>query len=50
MRQLGLTISKSKLVAPCTHAVCLGIVVDTVDATLSILEGKLNQVKNAVHE
>ena len=49
MHQLGLTISKSKLITPCTRAVCLGIVVDTVDATLSIPEEKLHQVKNAVH-
>ena len=47
MRQLGLTINKSKLITPCTCAVCLGIV---VDATLSIPEEKLNQVKKAVHE
>ena len=50
MRQLGLTINKSKLITPCTRAVCLGIVVDTVDATLFIPEEKLNQVKKAVHE
>ena len=41
MRDLGLTISKSKLVHPSTRAVCLGIQVDTVTGTVSIPEEKL---------
>ena len=45
MYQLGLTISENKLVTSCTLAVCLGILFDTVDATLSIPEEKLTQAK-----
>ena len=50
MRQLGLTISKKKLIPPTTRAVSLGIVVDTVEGTLSIPPEKLNDVRAMVHQ
>ena len=45
MTDLGLTVSEKKLVTPSTCAVCLGIVVDTVEGTLSIPGEKLLYIK-----
>ena len=44
LQELGLTISQSKLVAPTTKCVCLGIEVDTVNSTLSIPQQKLTEI------
>ena len=38
IEKLGLTISDKKLVFPNIKSVCLGVMVDTVTETLSILE------------
>ena len=46
LRDLGLEISPSKLVAPATQVVCLGILVDTVTQTISIPKDKLHQIKD----
>ena len=43
---LGLEVSPSKLVAPATQVVCLGILVDMVAQTISIPEDNLQQIKN----
>ena len=48
MRQLGLTVSQKKLIPPSTKAVCLGILVDTVEATVSIPEEKLLNIRDMV--
>ena len=50
LTDLGLTISQKKLVRPSTQAVCLGILVNTVEGTLSIPDDKLNQIKTTVVE
>ena len=50
MTQLGLTISKSKLVEPTTKTVCLGILIDTVQGTVAIPPEKLEVVKYMVEE
>ena len=50
MTQLGLTISKTKLVEPTTKAVCLGILVDTVEGTVAIPPEKLGVVREMVKE
>ena len=44
LQELGLTISETKLVAPTTKCVCLGIEVDTVNSTLSIPQQKLAEI------
>ena len=36
LRQLGLDISQQKLVVPSTSAICLGILINTVDRIISI--------------
>ena len=45
LEELGLEISKSKLVSPSTSVVCLGIQVNTVARTLSIPDEKLAEIK-----
>ena len=50
MTQLGLTISESKLVEPTTKAVCLGILIDTVQGTVAIPPEKLEVVKQMVKD
>ena len=50
MQELGLTISEKKLVHPSTQAVCLGVLIDTVQGTVSIPKDKLEQVKTVVNE
>ena len=44
LHELGLDISQNKLVAPSTSVVCLGILVDSVNRTISIPEGKLAEI------
>ena len=44
LSQLGLDISMKKLVAPSTSVTCLGIQIDTVKRTLSLPEGKLQEI------
>ena len=44
LQQLGLEISRKKLVAPCTTAICLGILVDWVNRTISIPDEKLKEI------
>ena len=46
LAQLGLDISMKKLVPPSTVVTCLGIQIDTVKRTLSIPEGKLQEIIN----
>ena len=45
LQQLGLDISHKKLVAPCTAAIYLGILVDSVNRTISIPDEKKNSKK-----
>ena len=37
MGQLGLTISDKKLVEPSTQVICLGMMINTVEGTVSIM-------------
>ena len=46
LQDLGLEVTPSKLVAPATRVVCLGILVDTVAQTISIPKEKLHQIKD----
>ena len=48
MCELGLTISEKKLVSPSTKVVCLGVLIDTENATISIPEDKLAQIQVTV--
>ena len=50
LNRVGLTISEKKLVEPGTLVVCLGVLIDSVQGTISIPEEKLQQVYKAVHE
>ena len=50
MTQLGLTVSEKKLVEPTTRAVCLGILIDTVQGTVAIPPQKLEVIKQMVKE
>ena len=50
MRQLGLTISDKKLVYPPTQAMCLGVMVDTIEGTVSIPQDKLQNVTSMVND
>ena len=45
MGEIGLDISKKKLVCPSTKVSCLGVVIDTEKLTRSVPEGKLNEIK-----
>ena len=45
LAELGLTVSPKKLVPPDTRVVCLGIVVDTVQQSISIPSEKLDIIK-----
>ena len=44
LQELGFEISKKKLVAPTTSMNCLGIMVDTVNFTLAILQAKMQEI------
>ena len=46
LQDLGLEVSPSKLGAPATQVVCLGILVDMVAQTISIPKDKLHQIKD----
>ena len=46
LTDLGLKISQKKLVSPDTVVVCLGILINIVDRTLSIPGKKLLEIKN----
>ena len=46
LSELGLTVNAKKLVPPSTQVVCLGILVDTVDFSVSIPEEKLQLLKD----
>ena len=46
LQNLGLDISVSKLVSPSTSVICLGILVDTINKTISIPEQKLQEIKD----
>ena len=46
LQDLGLEISKSKLVEPSTQVVCLGILVDTVNRTISVPPDKLQDIRH----
>ena len=43
-------ISETKLVEPGTRVVCLGVLIDSIQGTISIPEEKLQQVNKSVHE
>ena len=45
LAELGLTVSSKKLVAPSTQVVCLDILVDTVNQSISIPSEKLEIIK-----
>ena len=46
LQDLGLEVSKNKLVPPSTEVVCLGILINTVHKTISIPPEKLQEIKN----
>ena len=46
LSELGLSVSAKKLVPPSTKVVCLGILVDTVDLSVSVPEEKLQLLKD----
>ena len=48
MHNLGLTISDKKLVEPTTQAVCLGVLIDTVEGTIAIPPNKLENVHRMI--
>ena len=50
LHALGFTISAKKLVSPTTHAICLGVLIDSENGTISIPEDKLRQIKQNVSE
>ena len=50
MTQLGLTVSEKKLVQPTTRAVCLGILIDTIEGTIAIPPEKLDTIREMVRE
>ena len=50
MRHLGLDVSEKKLVQPCTRAVCLGILVDTIQGTVAIPQEKLDAIRATVSQ
>ena len=45
-----LEVSQSKLVPPSTQVICLGILVDTVNKTLSVPQDKLKDIVNMVND
>ena len=46
LQDLGLQVSKKKLVPPSTEVVCLGILINTVHKTISVPPEKLQEIKN----
>ena len=45
MHQLGLRVGDKKLVPPTTQAICRGVLIDTVQSTISIPPEKLENVR-----
>ena len=45
LQDLGFKISKNKLVAPTTKAICLGVELDTEKSTIAVPYDKLNDIK-----
>ena len=50
MKRLGLDISEKKLVHPTTRAVCLGILIDTIEGTVAVPPDKLEAIKSMIIE
>ena len=50
MKELGLTISGKKLVPSNTKVVCLGVLINTEEGTVSIPANKLRQINDTVNE
>ena len=50
IKELSLTISDKKLVPPSTKVVCLGVLINTEDGTVSIPPDKLRQINDTVNE
>ena len=50
MNDLGLTIRDSKPVPPSTQVVCLGVLIDTENGTVSICPDKLSKINNTVRQ
>ena len=48
MTQLRLTVSEKKLVRPVMQVTCLGVLIDTVEGTISIPPDKLRDITDAV--
>ena len=48
LQELGLTINVNKNVLPTTKMVCLDILMDTENLTMSISSEKLDQIKNLI--
>ena len=46
LQDLGLEVSQKKLVPPSTEVVCLGILINTVNKTISIPSEKLQEIKD----
>ena len=46
LQELGLDISAKKLCPPSTKVICLGIMFDTVNRSISILDNKLQEMSN----
>ena len=44
LKDLGFPISQSKLISPTTTCNCLGVIINTVDSTLSVPDEKLQEV------
>ena len=50
LKDVGLNVSQDKLVPPSASVVCLGIMVNTIDKTVSIPETKLQEIKQLCME
>ena len=50
MAQLGLTVSKKKLVPPATCVTCLDVMIDTVQSTIAIPPEKLATILSEVRQ
>ena len=46
LQDLGLEVNQKKLVPPSTEVVCLGILINTINKTISIPPEKLQEIKN----
>ena len=50
LQDLGLEVSHKNLVLPSTEVVCLGILNNTIDKTISMPQEKLQEIKNMCNE